>query len=91
MLRQVEVEEGRMIMKTGSRLEACTMLRLGVVVGRVAAIARSWRRMRRGRVTSTTILGAVIPEAVGDLPVVCRADRGEVAYLVVRGWDGDEI
>ncbi len=87
-----EVGEGRIIMRSGLRLVACMMQEVGVAVGLAVVIVRLWRRMRRGRATSTTILEVAMPEAVEGLGVVYRADPGEAAVcLVVRGWDGEDI
>lgn len=85
-----EVEGGRTIMKSGSRLVACTMLHQGVVVGQGAVVVRLWRRIHRGRVMNTSILEVAIPQAAGALLADCRADPGEAVYRVVRGWDAED-
>jgi hypothetical protein len=90
--QQEEVEGGRMITKSGLRLEVCMMLLRGrgVVAGEALAIVRLWRRTHRGRVMSTTILEVAMREDPEGRPVACRADPGEAVYLVVPEWDGEE-
>lgn len=86
-------EAGRTITKSGLRPVACTMLLPAeVVIGLAGVNVRSWRRMRRGRVTSTITPEVVMWGAVEGPEVVCRADLDEAAACpVVRGWDGEDI